>query len=89
MCPSRRNRVLTLCRRLRHQSYTGPVVVKEFDSGFLENARNLAQRIGARSHRPVKAFHPANGSQCYFGFLGKVVLRPSEERPRGPNMPAC
>jgi len=74
-------------RSLAHP-HAGSVVIEEFNSCLLQDARHLAQRIGARAYRPVESFHSSDGSERDFCFSRQVALRPPKQRPCRANMPA-
>ena len=70
------------------QPDAGPVIVQELHPGLFEYRHNPAQRIGARAHRAVEAFHPLHRSERHLRFPGKLVLRPPEKGARRAYMPA-
>jgi Phage integrase family len=66
----------------------GLIVVEELDSGLLQDTGNFAQRIGARTHRPIESFHSPDGSQGDLCLPRKVTLCPPKESPGRPDMPS-
>ena len=63
-------------------------VVEKGDARPLHAIDNLAQRVEPRPDDAVEGFHPANGPNGHFRFTREFYLLPSEQRPRGAQLPS-
>ena len=58
--------------------HAGLVVIQEFNTGLLKYRDDSPKRIGARTHRPVEAFHALHRAQRDLALGRQFLLRPAE-----------